>query len=224
MKLAHLGVNANKTSVAPEAFQGLVGKTKKYNIIALVGEAGSGKDTIMKRVLERSPHLHEIVSCTTRPPREGEVDGVNYHFMSPEVFGDKVIHGEMLEASCFNDWFYGTGYESLRSDCFNIGVFNPEGIESLLAHPGVAVDVYYVRATDKNRLLRQLNREVDPDVHEIIRRFKADMIDFEDLDFVHKILPNNNQDDLECSVKFLCNTYAESMLDLAPQVAEDETE
>ena len=145
----------------------------KYNIIAFIGEAGSGKDTIMKKVLERSPHLHEIVSCTTRPPREGEVDGVNYHFMSPEVFGDKVVHGEMLEASCFNDWFYGTGYESLRSDCYNIGVFNPESIESLRAHPGVAVDVYYVRATDKNRLLRQLNRETNPDVHEIIRRFRA---------------------------------------------------
>lgn len=187
----------------------------KYNIIALVGEAGSGKDTIMKGVLERSPHLHEIVSCTTRPPREGEVDGINYHFMSPEVFGDKVVHGEMLEASCFNDWFYGTGYESLRSDCYNIGVFNPEGIESLLSHPGVAVDVYYVRASDKNRLLRQLNRETDPDVHEIIRRFKADMIDFEELEFKHSDLPNNTKEDLDYSIRYLCDKYAASKLDPA---------
>lgn len=175
----------------------------KYKIIALVGEAGSGKDTIMKRVLEQSPQLHEIVSCTTRPPREGEIDGINYHFMSPEIFGDKVLHGEMLEASCFNNWFYGTGYESLRSDCDNIGVFNPEGIESLLAHPGVEVAVYYILASEKNRLLRQLNRETNPDVHEIIRRFKADLIDFENLDFPHYTLPNDTQEDLENAVTFL---------------------
>lgn len=211
------------SQISPQALQQFVEDINmaKYNIIALIGEAGSGKDTIMKGVLEKSPHLHEIVSCTTRPPREGEIDGINYHFMSPEVFGDKVVHGEMLEASCFNDWFYGTGYESLRSDCYNIGVFNPEGIESLLAHPGVAVDVYYVRATDKNRLLRQLNRETNPDVQEIIRRFKADMIDFEDLDFPHDELPNNNKEDLEYSIKFLCDMYAEDKLDPAHQVAKD---
>jgi guanylate kinase len=225
MKLAHLGINANKTRINPETLRQITeGQRKKYQIIALVGEAGSGKDTLLKKILSRCPHLHEIVSCTTRPPREGEVNGINYHFMSPEVFGDKVINGEMLEASCFNEWFYGTGYESLRSDCVNIGVFNPEGIESLLAHPGVAVDVYYIKATDKERLLRQLNREVNPDVQEIIRRFKADMIDFEDLNFTHFELPNNNQEDLEYSVNYICDIYAESRLDSALQMPKDKTE
>ena len=61
-----------------------------YKIIAIIGEAGSGKDTIMRRVLEAAPHLHEIVSCTTRPPRAGEIDGVNHHFMCPDCYGDKL--------------------------------------------------------------------------------------------------------------------------------------
>ena len=181
----------------------------RYKIIAIIGEAGSGKDTIMRRVLEAAPHLHEIVSCTTRPPREGEIDGVNYHFMSPECFGDKVLHGEMLEASCFNNWFYGTGYESLRSDCVNVGVFNPEGIESMLAHPGADVKVFYVRASDKQRMIRQLNREEDPNVMEIIRRFKADMIDFEDIDFDHEELWNDKPEDLQKSVDYVCGLYSE---------------
>ena len=174
-----------------------------YKIIAIIGEAGSGKDTIMKRVLEAAPHLHEIVSCTTRPPRDGEIDGVNYHFMSPECFGDKLLHGEMLEASCFNNWFYGTGYESLRSDCVNIGVFNPEGIDSMMAHGNIDLVVYYVRAKDKTRMLRQLNRENDPDVHEIVRRFKADWIDFEDLDFHYNEIWNEDEKDLSFNVKVL---------------------
>lgn len=179
-----------------------------YKIIAIIGEAGSGKDTIMKRVLEAAPHFHEIVSCTTRPPREGEVDGVNYFFMTPETFGDKVIHGEMLEASCFNDWFYGTGFESLRSSGINIGVFNLEGIESMLARKDIELIVFYVRASDKQRLLRQLNREEDPDVHEILRRFKADWIDFSELGFEYEELENNTLQDLQKAIDYLSSLCA----------------
>lgn len=167
-----------------------------YKILAIIGEAGSGKDTLMQEVLKLNPNLHEIVSCTTRPPREGEIDGVNYHFLSGEEFGQKVINGEMLEASCFNDWFYGTGFESLRSDCVNIGVFNPEGIDSLMVHKNIQLVVYYITAKDKTRLLRQLNREENPDVDEIIRRFKTDKEDFFDLDFHYNELLNETQEDL----------------------------
>ncbi len=171
-----------------------------YRIVAIIGKAGSGKDSIMQGFLEQNPNLHEIVSCTTRPPREGERDGVNYHFLTGEQFADRVLNGEMLEATCFNDWFYGTGYESLRSDCVNIGVFNPTGIESLMAHPGILLKVYYVRAGDKERLLRQLNREDDPDVDEIIRRYKADMIDFENIEFPHLELWNNTREQFDANV------------------------
>ena len=155
----------------------------KYKIIALMGQAGAGKDTILRRLIELEPDFHEVVSCTTRPMREGEVDGVNYHFLTGEQFADRVLMGEMLECCEFNEWFYGTGYESLRSDCINVGVFNPTGVESLLAHKDVDVQVFYVTASDKTRMLRQLNREENPDVHEIVRRFKADWMDFSDLDF-----------------------------------------
>ena len=125
-----------------------------YKMIGICGKAGSGKDTIMRKVVDKNPFLHEMVSCTTRPKREGEVDGVNYHFLTGEQFGNKVVNDEMLEATCFNDWFYGTSYDSLRSDCVNIGVFNPEGIDSISAHKDIDLFVFLVEANDKNRLLR----------------------------------------------------------------------
>ena len=178
-----------------------------YKIIALIGKAGSGKDTMMHKVLERNLNLHEIVSCTTRPRREGEVEGINYFYLTPEQFGDKVLHDEMLEATCFNDWFYGTSYDSLRSDIINIGVFNPTGVDSLLSRPDVEVQVYYVMASDKTRLLRQLNREDNPDVKEIIRRYSADEIDFSDLDFEFIPLVNETKEDLTTGLKEILSSF-----------------
>lgn len=182
-----------------------------YKIIVLIGKAGSGKDSLMQGVLQKNPNLHEIVSFTTRPPRDGEVNGVNYHFISGEEFGDKVLHGEMIEAAVFNDWFYGTGYDSLRSDCVNIGVFNPEGVVSLLADPQVEIKVFYVRASDKERLLRQLNREEDPDCMEIVRRFRTDLLDFADidLDFSYVELTNENFEDFNRNIEIVSASAAD---------------
>ena len=84
---------------------------KKYKIIALIGEAGAGKDSMMQEVLKRAPGLHEIVSCTTRPMREGEKHGVNYFYLTNEEFAEKVINGEMFESTIFNDWCYGTSID-----------------------------------------------------------------------------------------------------------------
>ena len=168
-----------------------------YKIIAILGEAGAGKDTVMREVVKRVPGLHEIISCTTRPMREG----VNYFYLTKEAFAEKVINGEMLEATNFNDWFYGTSLQSLDESVINIGVFNPAGIEALLSSPVVDVTVYRVCASDKNRLLRQLNREENPNVREIIRRFKADDEDFLDLEFQYVELKNDTYDDFELAVK-----------------------
>lgn len=153
-----------------------------YKIIALIGEAGAGKDSLMQAILELRPDLHEIVSCTTRPKREGENHGVNYFYYTPEKFGDMVLNNEMLECTTFRDWFYGTSYESVRSDCVNIGVFNPAGVEALEDRGDVDLYVIWVTASKKTRLLRQLNREEDPDVDEIVRRYRADQLDFADFE------------------------------------------
>ena len=126
-----------------------------YNIIALVGEAGCGKDTLMQGILNKYPlKFNEIISCTTRPMREGEAHGVNYYFLTPDEFAEKILNEEMLEAVSFNGWCYGTCYDTLRSDCLNIGVFNPNGIRTFLAMKDMNVKVFRVKCSDKERLLR----------------------------------------------------------------------
>lgn len=163
----------------------------KYKIIALIGEAGSGKDTVMQKVLAAAPGLfNEIVSCTTRPMREGEVEGVNYYYLTDKEFQDKVIAGQMFETAEFNGWMYGTSYDALSADKPNIGVFNPTGIYSMLLRNDIDLTVFKITCSSKERLLRQLNRENNPNVDEIIRRFGTDKKDFENLQFDYINLVN----------------------------------
>lgn len=181
-----------------------------YNIIALIGEAGTGKDTILRHLMQRTlqSQTAEIVSCTTRPKREGEVDGVNYYFLTPSEFLSKVLKGDMLEATEFNNWFYGTSIDSLSSTRLNFGVFNPDGIRNLINNQAglkFSLKVYRINTSPKTRLLRQLNREDSPDVNEIIRRYTTDKIDFEDLDFHYTILNNETQEDLEKAISTIIN-------------------
>ena len=151
-----------------------------YTIIALMGKAGSGKDTIMRALLKQPAFKDAvpIISCTTRPIRENEKDGIDYHFLTKEQFTDKILSGEMLEATVFNDWCYGTSLDNLTPDKVNIGVFNPEGVGLLRDRSNINLKLIYIEAKDKDRLMRQLNREKDPDIHEIIRRYSADEMDF----------------------------------------------
>lgn len=85
----------------------------------------------------------------------------------------------MLETTSFNNWYYGTSIDSLSDNKVNIGVFNPEGIISLLKDDRIELEIYYITAKGKTRLIRQLNREENPDVDEIIRRYSADEIQFQ---------------------------------------------
>ena len=152
----------------------------KYKVIAICGKSASGKDTLLRYTIMNYMWLHKIINCTTRPPRENEIDGKNYHFLSLEEFAHKdVIERKMIEVTKFREWYYGTSVEDLSPDAINIGVFNPAGIYALMQREDVDLYVVQVVASDKTRLLRSLTREDNPDVDEIIRRYLADKEDFE---------------------------------------------
>lgn len=165
-------------------------ENKKYKILALFGKSGAGKDTI-KKWLTINCNMDEIISCTTRPMRDYEKDGIDYHFLSNEKFAQKVLDLSMLEATCFNNWFYGTPLESLNKDKVNVGVFNIQGIECLIQDPRLDVVPVYIYSNDKIRLIRNLEREKNPNCQEICRRFLADEQDFSNIDFSYVLFNNN---------------------------------
>ncbi len=83
-------------------------QTKRGLLVVTSGPSGVGKDTIIERLVQLDPRLRYSVSYTTRRPRPGEVDGVNYTFVSRERFEELVAAGHFLEYAEYDGNLYGT--------------------------------------------------------------------------------------------------------------------
>ena len=81
---------------------------KMGQLVVVSGPAGSGKDTILNEIFKMDPDIIPSVSATTRPPRKGEINGVNYYFMSVEEFEERIKRDEFLEYVQYGDNYYGT--------------------------------------------------------------------------------------------------------------------
>ena len=80
----------------------------KGKLFVISGSSGVGKGTLLKELLKRHPDLKQSISATTRNPRPGETDGVNYFFTNREDFENSVKNNEFLEWTEFNGNCYGT--------------------------------------------------------------------------------------------------------------------
>ena len=167
-----------------------------YKVLALIGETSAGKDTLLNSVLSIDPQSYRIVSCTTRPPREKEVDGFDYYFLTNPEIKNEIMQNKFLELTSFNGWFYGTRISDLSKTRINIGVFNPEGIRKMLQRPDIDLRVIEVKADRELRRQRYLARDAKCDVAELERRLDADAKDFEFLGFDRVVLYNNADHDL----------------------------
>ncbi len=89
-------------------------------LLVVSGPSGAGKGTICKRLLERRSDMFLSVSATTRSPREGEVDGVHYYFISEQEFRKKIDEGGVIEHAVFCGNYYGTPKQAVE-DMLNEG-------------------------------------------------------------------------------------------------------
>jgi len=89
---------------------------KRGLLIVISGPSGVGKDTLIKRLLELDTNLRYSVSCTTRKPRPGERDGVDYSFVSRDRFQQLLNEGAFLEHATYNGNLYGTLAERVERE------------------------------------------------------------------------------------------------------------
>ena len=156
-------------------------------IFYLMGKSASGKDTIYKKIKEQMPELKTIVIYTTRPIREGEQEGVEYHFVDDEKLQEFQNAGKVIELREYNTvhgiWKYSTvddGQFDAEDNYIAIGTL--ESYKGMREHLGQEKLVpIYIEVDDGVRLERALRRErkqAEPKYEEMCRRFLADAADF----------------------------------------------
>jgi guanylate kinase len=106
-------------------------------VIAVVGASCAGKTTLVEAALAQEPRLGRPVTTTTRAPRPGEVDGVSYHFTTPEAFAAAVDEGAFVESATYAGQSYGLTWAALeavtQSGRVPLVILDTAGVRSLLA-------------------------------------------------------------------------------------------
>lgn len=149
-------------------------------MILLIGKSAAGKDKTRNELVKMG--YIPVVTYTTRPLRDGEVNGVTYNFISKEDFFKKESEGFFAETTSYDvatgeTWYYGSAISDLTSD--KVMIANPDGVKKLKKLRSINPVVFNILASEEtiwNRL-----RQRGDDNAEARRRLNADDIDFADI-------------------------------------------
>jgi guanylate kinase len=142
-------------------------------VFVITGPSGVGKGTLIGMLRERVPDLELSVSATTREPRSGEEDGIDYHFLSPEEFAGRADAGDFLEHATFSGNRYGTLRSEIertldagRSVVLEIEVQGARQVRAALGDEAVLIFI----APPSPRILRERLADRGTDSEEAIER------------------------------------------------------
>lgn len=158
----------------------------KHKRIIIAGKGGSGKDYLRKMLVDAG--FRYCISHTTRPPRDGELNGRDYHFISIDAAIHHYIPGNLFyEYVIFNGWIYGTSKEEFnKSDLF---IMTPSGINKIKPEDRRESFIIFLDV-DESILKKRLSLRNDADKAE--RRIDADREDFKNFSDFDCIIKNHD--------------------------------
>lgn len=167
----------------------------KIKLIAIIGRSASGKDYLFRQTLNKNPDLNPVIHYTTRPRRDGEVEGKDYFFTTEIEFQRKEDNHEFFFITSFRDWRYGVDSNSFDPKKINIGIFNPIELRQLYEFFKNRFQLIIVetQADEQSRYQRSLKRLKPFDkegLQEICRRNLADKEDFESINNISRYILN----------------------------------
>ena len=175
---------------------------KKGLLIVFSGLSGVGKGTILKQLMPMEDlNLAYSVSMTTRAPREGEVEGVNYFFVTKKRFLEAIKNGELLEHARFVGNDYGTPkqyVEEMREQGKNVILeIEIKGAKQIMKKCPDALSIYIIPPSieELERRLRERNSE---DEETIMKRISKANKEMKDIDFYEHVVCN---DDLQTAIQ-----------------------
>lgn len=158
-------------------------------IFCIIGKSASGKDTLYKKILESAGGLlSPIVTCTTRPIREGETDGKEYHFVSDAEYRKLAEDDRIIEERCYQTvygpWRYFTADDGSINPAERsyLVIGTPDSVTAMRKYfrSGTVCPIY-IEVDDGERLIRAVRREQQeqhPGYAEVARRFLSDEKDY----------------------------------------------
>ncbi|MFQ9064524.1 MAG: guanylate kinase [Eubacterium sp.] len=144
-------------------------------LIILSAPSGCGKDTVFKAIKDLRNDVVESISATTRKPRDGEVEGVNYYFKSESDFQLMVVNDELLEYARYNNCYYGTPVSEVEKAindgkiCFLI--IDVQGAQSILKVRPDAISIFLLPPSLDVLEKRLINRSTN-DSEDVKNRMK----------------------------------------------------
>lgn len=175
---------------------------KKGLLIVFSGVSGVGKGTILSKLMPmKELNLVYSVSMTTRKPREGEIEGVNYFFVSKKRFVQAIKNDELLEHARFVGNDYGTPkeyVEKMMAEGKNVVLeIEINGAKQIMEKCPDALSIYIVPPSIEE-LERRLRERSSEDEQTIMKRIAKAKKELEDMDFYEHVVCN---DDLDVAVE-----------------------
>lgn len=182
-----------------------------FQVVVLSGPAGSGKTTIVHRLLQNSPvRLRMSISATTRPPRDGEVDGQDYYFLSDEQFRESRRRDEFLEWAEVHrtGYWYGTLRSELdrarENGAWPLLEVDVEGALNVIEQYPDAVTIF-LKTTSMDVYEQRLRDRGSESEEAIQRRLQTARNELESADRYRYVVVN---DDLDRAVDEICEILA----------------
>ena len=155
----------------------MVREKKTGNLIVISGPSGAGKDTVVKKLLETNSNIELSVSMTTREPRKGEKEGVDYYYVSNEEFQKQIDNGNLLEyANVFGSNYYGTPKDKVLNNIKKgkdvILVIDIQGAIQVKEAMPESIFIFIMPPSMKELKKRLIERDTESS-EKILERFKT---------------------------------------------------